>query len=156
MSETTHPLLVLGIGNILMGDEGVGPAVVREVERHPLPSGVVCLVGGTGSFALLGPLQAAQRVILVDACNDGAQTGTLRRLFPRFSSDYPPSLTAHDIGLKDLLDALYVLGQPPQVTLFAISIRFPQPMRLELSPELGERVPGIAQDVMEEARRLAA
>jgi hydrogenase maturation protease len=156
MNDPDTPLLVLGIGNILMGDEGVGPAVVREIERHPLPPGVRCLDGGTGSFALLGPLQATRRVILVDACNDGAQTGTLRRLFPRFSSDYPPTLTAHDIGLKDLLDALYILGDPPHVTLFAVSIRFPQPMRLGLSPELGASLPRIARDVLEETRHLAA
>ena len=81
--------LILGIGNILMGDEGVGVEVVRRLEAQPLPEGVECLDGGTGSFVLLGPMQSAARVILVDATADGAPPGTITRLEPRFSRDYP-------------------------------------------------------------------
>ena len=156
MTPDDASVLVLGIGNVLMGDEGVGPAVVREIERHPLPEGVRCLDGGTGAFGLLGPMQAARRIVLIDACADGEETGTVRKLHPRFSSDYPKTLTAHDIGLKDLLDGLYLLGDPPPVTLFAVSIRFPQPMRMGVGPTLRQRVPEIARMVMEETRRLAA
>ena len=49
--------LVLGLGNILMGDEGVGVAVVRSLEQHAMPEGVECLDGGTGGFLLLEPLE---------------------------------------------------------------------------------------------------
>jgi hydrogenase maturation protease len=133
-----------------MGDEGVGPAVVREIERGPwsLPEGVSCLDGGTGSFTLLGPIQEARRVVLIDACADGRAAGTISRIEPRFSSDYPPTLTAHDIGLKDLLDALYLLGGPPPVTLYAVTIEFPQPMGLGLGPELSAVVPEVARRVV--------
>jgi hydrogenase maturation protease len=89
-------------------------------------------------------------VIIVDATVDGEPTGTVRRLRPRFSSDYPRSLTAHDIGLKDLLDALYLLGRVPDVTLFTISIELPQGMRTELSPPLDALIPEIAARVREE------
>ena len=115
--------LVLGIGNVLMGDEGVGVEVIRRLEQMSLPEGVECLDGGTGSFALLGPMGSAGRIVLVDAAADDAAPGTVRRLTPRFSRDYPRSLTAHDIGLKDLLDAFHLLGEPPTVVLFAISVR---------------------------------
>src|SRR5208283_3694323 len=81
--------------------------VVRALEKAPLPPNVECLDGGTGGFHLLGPLQDADRILLIDACVDGSPSGTVRRLQPRFSSDYPRTLTAHDIGLKDLLDAAY-------------------------------------------------
>ena len=59
-------LLILGIGNVLMGDEGVGVHIVRHLQEMELPEGVECLDGGTGSFQLLGPLREAERVILVD------------------------------------------------------------------------------------------
>ena len=49
--------LVLGLGNVIMGDEGVGVHVVRALEKHTLPAGVECLDGGTGGFILLEPLQ---------------------------------------------------------------------------------------------------
>jgi len=146
----TTPLLVLGIGNILMGDEGVGVEVVRQVEQRPLPGDVTCLDGGTGGFHLLGVLQQARHVILVDATVDGAPVGTLRRLQPRYSADYPRTLTAHDIGLKDLLDALYLLGGAPCVTLFAVSIAPLQEMGVGVSAELAVRLPDITDQVCAE------
>lgn len=147
--------LILGIGNILMGDEGVGAHVAQHLEVATLPSGVACLDGGTGGLHLLEPLRSAPRILLVDATVDGQPPGTVRRLHPRFSSDYPPTLTAHDIGLKDLLDALYLLGDPPEVTLFAVSIEPPRGLDTELSPELAALVPDLADLVLEEARVLA-
>lgn len=148
-SEPAHAL-VLGIGNVLMGDEGVGVHVVRQLSQMQLPERVQCLDGGTGSFLLLEPMQRAKRVILIDATIDGRPPGTVARLTPRFSSEYPKTLTAHDIGLKDLLDAAYLTGGTLPVTLFAISIGPLQEMRMELSPSLAERVPQIARLVIEE------
>ncbi len=106
--------LVLGLGNILMGDEGVGVHVVRAMEKHALPAHVECLDGGTGGFILLEPLQSADRIILIDAAADGNPPGTVTRTTPRFSRDYPPTLTAHDIGVKDLLDVFYMQGGGPR------------------------------------------
>lgn len=143
-------VLVLGIGNVLMGDEGVGVHVVRQLSQMQLPERVQCLDGGTGSFLLLEPMQRAERVILIDATIDGKLPGTVARLTPQFSSDYPKTLTAHDIGLKDLLDAAYLTGGTLPVTLFAVSIDPLQEMRMELSPSLAERVPQIIRLVIEE------
>ena len=144
-------VLILGIGNILMGDEGVGVHVVNSLERAALPADVDVLDGGVGSFLLLEPMQSAERVILIDATIDGQKTGSVRRLKPRFSTDYPATLTAHDIGLKDLLDAFYLMGKTPDVTLFAISITDLQDMEMKLSPELVPVVPVVAKMVLEEA-----
>jgi hydrogenase maturation protease len=143
-------VLILGIGNILMGDEGVGVEVVRALENGALPETVETLDGGTGSFLLLEPMQTAEKVILIDAAADGAEEGTVRRLQPRFSKDYPRTLMAHDIGLKDLLDAFYLLGDEPEVTLFAVSIRDFQDLKTGLSPALERCVPELAQMILEE------
>ena len=66
---------MLGLGNVLMGDEGVGVHVVRALEKHTLPADVECLDGGTGGFMLLEPLQNADRIILIDAAADGNPLG---------------------------------------------------------------------------------
>ena len=124
---------MLGLGNVLMGDEGVGVHVVRALEKHPLPANVECLDGGTGGFVLLEPLQSAGRVLIVDAAADGNPAGTVTRTTPRFSRDYPPTLTAHDIGVKDLLDVFYIQGGGPDVVLYAIAIDPQQPISMELS-----------------------
>lgn len=149
-STDSERVLVLGVGNVLMADEGVGVQVVRALEKMPLPPNVECLDGGTGGFQLLGVLQDADRVLLIDACVDGNPSGTVQRLQPRFSSDYPRTLTAHDIGLKDLLDAAYLTGGPLDVTLFAISIDPLQGLGTELRPALANELPAILRMVRDE------
>jgi hydrogenase maturation protease len=137
-SKNRVKTLVLGLGNVLMGDEGVGVHVVRALEQRTLPAGVECLDGGTGGFVLLEPLQNAERIVLVDAAADGNPVGTVTRTTPRFSRDYPPTLTAHDIGVKDLLDVFYIQGGEREVVLYAIAIDPHQPIRMSLSAE-GEK-----------------
>jgi hydrogenase maturation protease len=148
---TSEPsVLVLGIGNVLLGDEGIGVHVVRHLQALD-PSGLQCLDGGTGSLTLLEPMQAASRLVVVDATADGRPPGTLDRLKPRFASDFPPSLTAHDIGLRDLVESFYLLGRGPEVTLHTVSITWPQDMGLDLSPEVAAIVPELARRILQEA-----
>jgi hydrogenase maturation protease len=135
VTNDARKTLVLGLGNVIMGDEGVGVHVVRALEKHKLADNVECLDGGTGGFILLEPLQAADHIILIDATDDGNPPGTVTRTTPRFSSDYPPTLTAHDIGVKDLLDAFYMQGGEREVVLYAISIEPKQPISMDLSDE---------------------
>jgi hydrogenase maturation protease len=127
--------LVLGLGNIIMGDEGVGVYVARALASRRLPPGVECMDGGTGGFILLEPLQQADRIILIDAAADGNPLGTVTRTTPRFAKDYPATLTAHDIGVKDLLDVFYMQGGSREVILYAITIDPRQPISMELSQE---------------------
>jgi hydrogenase maturation protease len=136
MTSNDKSTLVLGLGNILMSDEGVGVHVVRAIESHSLPAGVECLDGGTGGFILLEPMQQAGRILMIDAAADGNPIGTVTRTVPRFSRDYPPTLTAHDVGIKDLLDLFYMLDGGREVTLYAITIDPQQPITLSLSPEI--------------------
>ena len=89
MNWHAQKTLVLGLGNVIMGDEGVGVHVVRALEKHTLPAGVECLDGGTGGFILLEPLQNAGRIILIDAAADGNPPGTVTRTTPRFSQRLP-------------------------------------------------------------------
>ena len=147
--------LVLGLGNVIMGDEGVGVHVVRAIEKHTLPDGVECLDGGTGGFILLEPLESAGRIILIDAAADGNPPGTVTRTTPRFSSDYPPTLTAHDIGVKDLLDAFYMQGGSREVVLYAIAIDPRQSISMELSPVTAQAAQEAEQRILAELRAAA-
>ena len=154
MSDLNAPVLILGIGNILMGDEGVGVHVIRELEKRPLPPAVALLDGGTGGFHLLGDMQKARVMVLIDASDDQSPPGTIRRLSPKFSSDYPTTLTAHDIGLKDLLDAFYLTGDGPEVILYAVTIKpLTGDLTLELSEEIQAVVPELADRILDEARK---
>jgi hydrogenase maturation protease len=134
---------VLGLGNVLMGDEGIGVHVVRALEQRSLPANVECLDGGTGGFTLLEPLENAGHILLIDAAADGNPVGTVSRTTPQFSRDYPPTLTAHDVGVKDLLDVFYMQGGSREVVLYAITIDPHQPISMSLSAE-GEKAAQVA------------
>ena len=144
--------LILGLGNVLMGDEGIGVYVVRALEKENLPADVECLDGGTGAFTLLEPLESAGRIIIIDAANDGNPIGTVTRTTPRFSRDYPPTLTAHDVGMKDVLDMFYIQGGHHDIALYAITIDPRQPIRMSLSPEGEAAAAEAARQILKEIR----
>jgi len=139
-----------------MGDEGVGVHVLRELETRVLTAGVECLDGGTGGFVLLEPLQNADRIVMIDAAADGNPIGTITRLTPRFSSDYPPTLTAHDVGVKDLLDIFYILGGDCEVVLFAITIDPYQSITLSMSPKITKAAGQVVDLIVAELDEFAA
>ncbi len=150
--ETKIPLLVMGIGNYLMGDEGVGIHLIHFLEKENLPEKVQLLDGGVGGFHLLEFMQMAKQIIIIDASNDGKPIGTISKLYPRFSSDYPKTLTAHDIGLKDLLDAFYLSGKElPDILLITVSIdALPKMTTVQLSEEIQSILPTLLEEVKKE------
>ncbi len=144
-------ILILGIGNTLLADEGVGVHIANHINQINLPDHVEVVDGGTGSFSLLGIMQSADRVILIDATIDGEKPGTIKRLTPKFSKDYPKTLTAHDIGLKDLLDAYYLMDKVPNIILYAVSIApLLEGLSLKLSPEVEAIIPEITDEILKE------
>ncbi len=148
-------VLVLGVGNVLMGDEGVGVHAVREIEHRPLPPGVTVLDGGTGGFHLLSHLGDADAVLMIDATLDGLPAGTISVTTPRYASDFPRALSAHDIGLKDLVESAVLIGRLPAITLITISVDELQPMQMTLSPAVAAAVPEVVSRACELAGRLS-
>ncbi|MEZ5317993.1 MAG: hydrogenase maturation protease [Vicinamibacterales bacterium] len=143
MTAAGRRTLVLGIGNLLMGDEGVGVHAVAAMRDDPWPAGVTVVDGGTGGFHLLEYFQAYDHVVLIDATMDGQPPGTVRVLRPRYASDYPRTLTAHDIGLKDLVESAALVGARPAVTLVTVSIERIAPMETALSAAVAAAIPGV-------------
>jgi len=126
-----------------MGDEGVGVRAIEALEQESWPDGVTLLDGGTGGFHLLSCLRDHTRVLLIDATMDGQAPGTLRVLRPRYASDFPRSLTAHDIGLRDLVEAASILHGLPNLTLVTVSIAEIRPMTMTLSDPVARAIPEI-------------
>lgn len=143
----TSPTLVLGIGNLLMGDEGVGVHALRAFAREPWPGNVTLLDGGTGGFHLLEYLSDYPRIVMVDATMDGAPAGTVSVLRPRYASDFPRALTAHDIGLRDLIESAALLGPLPDITLVTVSIEEIRSMVTDLSAPVAAAIPAVRERV---------
>jgi hydrogenase maturation protease len=129
-------ILILGIGNILLGDEGIGVHAVRELEKRSFPDHISLLDGGTGGFHLLSIFQLYKKIILIDATLDGNLPGKVSLLKPRYAKDFPRTLSAHDIGLKDLVQSSALLGFLPEIFLITVSISDNQPLSMELSEQV--------------------
>jgi hydrogenase maturation protease len=137
MSETACDLLVLGLGNVLLGDDGAGPAVIAWLRRtRCVPDRTRLFDGGTLGLSLLPYLEDARRVILVDAVAADACPGTLVRLE---GADVGPAvatrLSPHQVGVADLLEGarwhdreperLVLLGVVPQSIELGVGLSDP-------------------------------
>ncbi len=150
----TSKILILGVGNVLMGDEGVGVQAINELSKVDLPQNVELLDGGTGGFHLLSYFEDYPIIILIDAALDGLPAGHVGVIEPKFASDFPKSLSAHDIGLKDLLESAQLLNSFPKIYLITISVNQIQNMKMELSEEVSGAIPTVLEEVKKIVEKL--
>ena len=148
--------LILGIGNLLLSDEGVGCRCVEELERrYVLPPAVSCVDGGTAGFELLPLVEDAQALIIIDALTDGRAPGTLVLV----ENDAVPRLmltrtSPHQIGICEVLATAQRSGKVPKRLLF-FGI---EPKSLEvamgLSPEVSQALDKALDAVVSSLRDL--
>jgi len=148
LTSLHNKILVLGIGNILLNDEGVGIHVVSALEKEGFDKADL-MDGGTGGFHLLGFIQSYKTVVMIDASLDDFPAGHVRVLKPKYAKDFPKQLSAHEVGLKDLLDAAFLLGNMPEIFLVAVSVKDFQDMGMNLTPEIEVAIPEAVRQVKE-------
>ena len=152
LSDEVKHVLILGLGNPLLGDEGVGVRVVEELKELELPDGVTVVEGGTAGLGLIGLMEGYQRVIIVDAADMGHPPGRVVRFTPSEAQfkTAEASLSLHQIGLGEVLALAEALEVAP-VELVVIGI---QPSRVEvgagLSPEVEGAIPQIIRIILDE------
>ena len=152
MSDRT-PLLVLGLGNVLLEDDGVGAAAVALLrDRYEAPPGVLVLDGGTLGLALLPYLQSAGNVILVDAIQTGEPAGSLVHVQ---DDDVGPAvatrLSPHQVGVADLLDAARWLDRYPQHVVLLGLVPDSMELAVGLSPLVRPGLPALVDSIVSEA-----
>ncbi len=146
-------ILILGLGNPLCGDDGVGPRVIEELNRRGLPEGITALDGGTAGFDLLNVLEGWKRVVIVDAAEIGQEPGR----FVRFTPDEvrltgaTAALSLHEAGLAEALALAEALGRPlPEIVIFGV-----QPAKVGWGERLSQTVtaalPSLIEAVLSEA-----
>jgi hydrogenase maturation protease len=149
-------VLVLGLGNVLLGDDGIGASAVDRLERDYHVSSEVRLVeGGTLGLSLLDEIAQAQHVILVDAVATDAPPGTLVRLDGANVIDaVRDRLSVHQVGVADLLNAARLIGRyPTSVVLLGLV-----PGRIGLgvgrTPEVDAAIDALVSAVLREVQAL--
>ncbi len=150
------PLLVLGLGNVLCSDDGLGAVAVHLLERHfRAPEGVLVQDGGTLGLSLLPQLEQAQEAILVDAIRADGPPGSLVRLEgEEVAPAVAARLSVHQVGVVDLLDAARWCGcYPSRLILVGL---VPQSIELGVrrTPAVEAMLPALVERIVEEARGL--
>lgn len=146
-------ILVAGVGNVLLGDEGAGIHAVRELARQA-PPGVDIVDAGTALGEIVGRLGGYRKLILVDAVEAGGAPGQIVRLEIRDENDLaaaPLPLSLHELGVAEALRQARLLGLlPPQVVLLGV-----QPARiapgLKLSAAVARALPALVEAIRAEA-----
>ncbi|MGZ0014704.1 hydrogenase maturation protease [Yeosuana sp. AK3] len=152
--DKSKSILVMGVGNYLMGDEGIGVHVIQHMSKLNLPEYVDILDGGTGGFLLLSCFQVYPTIIFIDATMDGKPAGTISLIRPKFASDFPSALSVHDVGLKDMVEAVYLMDKVPDIHLFTISIEELNPMTIALSQKVKDAIPKLINQIFEQSEKL--
>ncbi len=143
------PTLVLGLGNILLRDEGVGVRVVEAMEGLELPPDVELFDGGTAGLDLLDVLAHRRKVIVVDAVEGSSAPGTVLRLSPEdLVPQAAPTVSLHEVGFLETLTVARQLGiAPAEVVVLGIK---PKEVScgLDLSPEIARLIPRVIELVL--------
>ena len=146
--------LVLGIGNLLIGDEGVGCKAVEELnERYQLPPELECIDGGTAGFELLSLMDGKDLVILIDALRNDMEPGTSVLVA---GEDVPQvfltSISPHQLGISDVLAAAQLTDAlPGQLFLYGIEPRN-MDVGIGLTPEVEAGMEKVISAVVEQLR----
>lgn len=142
-----NKILILGVGNILLTDEGAGIHALYQLEKEEWPAHVSLLDGGTGGIHLTGDLQEFDSIIMIDATLDDNPPGTVRYLRPRRASDFPPLMSAHEIGIQDMITVMVLTDKLPDIHLITVSVQNINTVSIGLSPEISACLPEVIDKV---------
>jgi hydrogenase maturation protease len=155
LTEERPTILILGIGNLVMSDDGVGVRVVqRLMHEYRFPGYVDIMDGGTLGLDILPRLEGIERLIVVDAVETGQAPGTCVRLF---GDEIPVALetkiSPHQMGLKDLLSVAMLMGHAPREMVLVGVQPGSIEMGTELTCEVEAKVENMIDNVLDELHK---
>lgn len=144
--------MILGVGNLLLRDEGVGVHVATNLQEYPLPDNIEVIEGGTDGFKLFHLIMEADRLIVVDCVKGGDEPASIYRFdiddFDHFPDIYKTSV--HQISITEVINLSGTMRTPPRTTIIGIE---PDDisMSMELSPTVSAKLPKVMEIVLETA-----
>jgi hydrogenase maturation protease len=151
-------VVVLGVGNTLQSDEGVGPHAVDEMnQRFEFSPGVTAIDGGTSAMELLDDMASADLLLILDAVASGRAPGSVVKLtgeeVPMFFTN---KLSPHQVGIADVLATLALTGESPRETIIIGVEPASLILGMELSPAVAAAVPRVIDMAVGELRRVGS
>ena len=144
-----NKVVIIGVGNLLLMDEGIGVHVINELEKQKLPQNAGIYDGGTGGFKLIDLMHGARMIIFIDAVETGKAPGTITTFNPEdVRSIYrEKKYSLHDTDLMEVIKMTELLDNPPEIQIVGV-----QPKAINygitLSKELADSMPDIINTVL--------
>jgi len=151
-TDTTEKTMILGVGNLLLRDEGVGVHVAVNLQEYPLPDHIEVIEGGTDGFKLFHLIMEADRLIVVDCVKGGDEPASIYKFdiddFDHFPDIYKTSV--HQISITEVVNLSGTMRTPPRTTIIGVE---PEElsMSMELSPNVQAKLPKVLEIVLETA-----
>jgi hydrogenase maturation protease len=145
-------ILVIGMGNVLMQDEGIGVRAVEELDcRYEFPANVRLMDGGTTGMELFEPMRTADCLIIADAVNFDRPPGTLVRIADKeINAFFQTKISNHQLGLSDLLALLAMRGETPQRVAIIGMVPYGLENRLGLSTQAAAGLEPMVEMLLQE------
>jgi hydrogenase maturation protease len=147
-------VLILGVGNLLLTDDGFGVHVINALRELPIPPNVTLIEAGIVSHQLIPDFHAADLLIFIDAVEAGDTPGSIFRFKPedmQFMSQLKVSL--HDISLIDVLHMTALTGERPETVIIAVQPKDVRTCSMELNDEVKAAIPKVIDLVVEELKK---
>lgn len=153
MTDSCHSgtTMILGLGNLLLGDEGFGIHVIRRLKEAELPQHVNVVEGGVGGFNLLGHLEGVRRLLVVDVMMMESPPGEIHLLKQKPEEPGKTVLSFHQVGVLELIKMWRLLGYAPEIT-FVVT----RPERMEWNTELSPLLQSAVDEASELIQHLCA
>ena len=148
--ELPPRVVVIGVGNLLLKDEGIGIHTVKALQEIKLPQDVKIIDGGTAPD-LIAYTEAGDKLIIIDAAKAGGEPGTIYRLLPQdLAEENGKAISVHELSVEQNLRLMSLMGNKPgEIVIIGI-----EPKEInwgtELSAELQQKVPEIVKVVLKE------
>ena len=148
-------IIVLGVGNELLSDEGIGIHVVKEIQQKNIfPSEVEVMEGGTDGFGLINIITDTDRLIVIDSIKGGSMPGTIYKFDIEDAPSTPDifKTSVHQIGILEVINLSSLIGKTPKTTVIGIEPRSVS-TGMELSEDVREKIPRVIELVKEEVEK---
>lgn len=141
---------IIGIGNILRKDDGIGVHVINELEKEGLTSTIQLVDGGTSTLDMLGYFLDCERIIVVDCLKAGYEPGTIYKIKAEDIKSYKKeSLSIHDVQILDVVKMANMMDKFPSVVIFGIEPKEIE-FDLELSDVMKSKIPEVIKLIKKE------
>ncbi|MDY6934623.1 MAG: HyaD/HybD family hydrogenase maturation endopeptidase [Spirochaetota bacterium] len=145
--------LIIGIGNILQSDEGIGVHIVNHILESgiKLPEEVEVIDGGTSGFDLLPYMKGRDKIIIIDALRTDDVPGSIYRFSPDYALESHTSLSLHEVGIMQVIKMLYFMGENPKIEIIGIVPEDINTLNINISPAVRESIPKAVELILNAA-----